>query len=90
MASEGHIRAQDVVAVFAAPVFLGFAPLFGKLAIRTGIDPFTVAAIRTAIAVVILWTLYFLFFKKYIYIYPAGLLGCVVIGAINGIGSLFY
>jgi drug/metabolite transporter (DMT)-like permease len=90
MASGKSITAQDVVAVFAAPVFLGFAPLFGKLAIRTGIDPFTVAAIRTAIAVVILWALYFLFFKKYIYIYPAGLLGCVVIGAINGIGSLFY
>ncbi|MDX2077685.1 MAG: DMT family transporter [bacterium] len=90
MASGKNITAQDVVAVFAAPVFLGFAPLFGKLAIRTGIDPFTVAAIRTAIAVIILWSLYFLFFKKYIYIYPAGLLGCVVIGAINGIGSLFY
>lgn len=84
------ITAKDVFTVFAAPVFLGFAPLFGKLAIRTGIDPFTVAAVRTAIAVVILWTLYFIFFRRYIYIYPAGLLGCVVIGTINGIGSLFY
>lgn len=84
------ITAKDVFTVFAAPVFLGFAPLFGKLAIRTGIDPFTVAAVRTAIAVVILWILYFIFFRRYIYIYPAGLLGCVVIGTINGIGSLFY
>jgi len=87
---QHHTTLRDVVTVFAAPVFLGFAPLFGKLAIRTGIDPFTVAAIRTAIAVVILWVLYFIFFRRYIYIYPAGLLGCVVIGTINGIGSLFY
>jgi hypothetical protein len=27
---------------------------------------------------------------KFIYIYPAGLLGCIVIGTINRIGSLFY
>ncbi len=84
------ITAKDVFTVFAAPVFLGFAPLFGKLAIRTGIDPFTVAAVRTVIAVAILWVLYLIFFRRYIYIYPAGLLGCVVIGIINGIGSLFY
>lgn len=84
------ITAKDVLTVFAAPVFLGFAPLFGKLAIRTGIDPFTVAAVRTAIAVAIMWTIYVIFFRRYIYIYPAGLLGCVVIGTINGIGSLFY
>ncbi|MCU0481236.1 MAG: DMT family transporter [Anaerolineae bacterium] len=89
-ASQQHIRARDVATLFAAPIFLGFAPLFGKLAIRAGIDPFSIAAIRTAIAVVILWSIYFIFFKKYIYIYPAGLLGCVVIGTINGIGSLFY
>jgi drug/metabolite transporter (DMT)-like permease len=90
MSTEKNITARGVMVVFAAPVFLGFAPLFGKLAIRTGIDPFTVAALRTAIAVIIMWAIYFTFFKRYIYIYPAGLLGCVVIGAINGIGSLFY
>ncbi|MDZ4671631.1 MAG: DMT family transporter [Phototrophicales bacterium] len=90
MPTGKSITARDVMVVFAAPVFLGFAPLFGKLAIRTGIDPFTVAALRTAIAVIIMWGIYFTFFKRYIYIYPAGLLGCVVIGVINGIGSLFY
>jgi drug/metabolite transporter (DMT)-like permease len=37
-----------------------------------------------------MWAVYLIFFRKYIYIYPAGLLGCVVIGVINGIGSLFY
>ncbi len=69
---------------------LGVAPIFGKLAITAGADSFTVAAIRTLIAVLLLWVIYGLFFRKYLYIYPAGLLGCVVVGAINGIGSLFY
>jgi drug/metabolite transporter (DMT)-like permease len=72
------------------PFFLGLAPIFGKLAINAGADSFTVAAWRTVVAVVILWVIYALFFRKFIYIYPAGLLGCVVIGIVNGIGSLFY
>lgn len=72
------------------PVFLGLAPIFGKLAIKAGADPFTVAAWRTVIAVAVLWVLYAIFARKFIYIYPAGLLGCVVVGIVNGVGSLFY
>ena len=75
---------------FLSPVFLGMAPLFGKLAYQSGSDPFTVAAIRTIIAAAILWVLYLIFWRRYIYIYPAGLLGCVVIGTVNGIGSLMF
>jgi drug/metabolite transporter (DMT)-like permease len=79
-----------MAAAFATPMFLGMAPIFGKLAINAGSDPFSVAAIRTVLAVAMLWLVYLAFFRKFIYIYPAGLLGCVVIGTINGIGSLFY
>lgn len=84
------INAKAVATVFATPMLLGMAPIFGKLAINTGADPFSVAALRTIMAVTILWVAYILFFRKYIFIYPAGLMGCIVIGAINGIGSLFY
>lgn len=80
----------NLAIALSAPVFLGMAPIFGKLAIQAGADAFTVAALRTIVAVVLLWLVYIVFFRRYIYIYPAGLLGCVVIGAINGIGSLFY
>jgi drug/metabolite transporter (DMT)-like permease len=79
-----------ILAAFATPLFLGMAPIFGKVAITAGADPFSVAAIRTVLAVALLWLIYLAFFRRFIYIYPAGLLGCVVIGAINGIGSLFY
>jgi drug/metabolite transporter (DMT)-like permease len=81
---------RGVAAAFLTPLFLGVAPIFGKLAINAGADSFTVAAWRTVISVLLLWIMYALFMPKYIYIYPAGLLGCVVIGAVNGIGSLFY
>lgn len=75
---------------FLSPLFLGFAPVLGKLAYQGGSDPFTVAATRTVMAAALLWAVYLLFFRKYIYIYPAGLLGCMLVGTVNGIGSLFY
>jgi drug/metabolite transporter (DMT)-like permease len=85
-----NANAQGIAAAFLTPIFLGMAPIFGKLAINAGADSFTVAAWRTVIAVAFLWILYLLFARKYIFIYPAGLLGCVVVGIVNGIGSLFY
>ncbi len=81
---------MGVAAAFLTPLTLGVAPIFGKQAIALGADPFTVAAVRTVIAAVLLWIFYGLFLRKAIFIYPAGLLGCVVVGVINGIGSLFY
>jgi drug/metabolite transporter (DMT)-like permease len=83
-------RAQGMTAALLTPLFLGVAPIFGKLAILDGIDPFTVAAIRTVVAVALLWIIYGLFFRRYLFIYPAGLLGCIVVGVLNGIGSLFF
>lgn len=81
---------RAIITSLLAPLFLGMAPILGKLAINAGADSFTVAAWRTVIAVVFLWVVYALFARRYIYIYPAGLFGCVIIGAVNGIGSLFY
>ena len=90
MAPQQTIQWKGVVAALSTPIFLGLAPIFGKLAIQAGADPFTVSALRTLIAVGLMWGFYALFFPRYMYIYPAGLLGCIVIGSINGIGSLFY
>lgn len=81
---------SSIVTLLATPILLGVAPIFGKYAINAGATPFAVAAIRSVLAALILWVVYLIFFRRYIYIYPAGLLGCVVVGFINGIGSLFY
>ena len=88
--SENRSQISGIIAAVSTPIFLGMAPVFGKLALEAGTDPFSVAALRTILAVALLWAIYIVSFRKYIYIYPAGLIGCIVIGAINGIGSLFY
>lgn len=88
--SPKRVPLDRVLIVLATPILLGLAPVLGKMAINADANPFSVAAIRSVLAVLMLWTVYIFFFRKYIYIYPAGLLGCVVVGVVNGIGSLFY
>lgn len=84
------IPVRRVVMAMLTPVFLGVAPIFGKMAINAGADPFSVAALRTLTAIAILWTVYLIFMRRFIFVSPAGLMGCVVIGGINGLGALCY
>lgn len=81
---------KGVTASLLSPIFLGMAPVLGKFALAGGAEPFTVAALRTGMVVVLLWVGYFLFWRKYIFIYSAGFIACAAIGFTNGIGSLFY
>lgn len=66
------------------------APVFGKLAITQGFSPFAVVALRTGFASGILLVVMVLFYRQYLYIFPVGLIGCILAGVINGLGSLFY
>jgi hypothetical protein len=46
-------------------MIIGWAPIFGKLAYREGVDPYTLAALRTVLAAAMLWAFYlsgYLFF----------------------------
>jgi drug/metabolite transporter (DMT)-like permease len=71
-------------------MFLGTAPIFGKQAYAVGMSPIALAAWRTLLAASALWVIYALIGRRYIYIYPAGLIGCVAVGGVNGLGSLLY
>lgn len=64
--------------------------MFGKLAISEGFSPFAVVALRTGFAAGILLLAITLFYRQYLYIFPVGLIGCLLAGAINGLGSLLY
>jgi len=79
-----------ILAAFSSALFLGMAPVFGKLAITQGFSPFAVVALRTGFAAGILLIIMILFYRQYLYIFPVGLIGCILAGAINGLGSLFY
>jgi drug/metabolite transporter (DMT)-like permease len=66
------------------------APVFGVRAMMLGMPPLAVVAIRTFLAALLLLLIIVIFKRQYLYIYPAGLLGCLLAGWINGLGSLFY
>ncbi len=87
---QGNQRNTGKIAALLTPVFMGMAPVFGKLAIRSGFDPYTLAALRTCLAALLLWIVYGLFFRRYIYIFTAGLIGTLAVGVVNGFGSLLY
>lgn len=84
------VRQRGVAAALVSAVLLGSAPIFGKQAYLGGMTPIGLAAWRMVLAVAGLWLVYALIGRRYMYIYPAGLIGCAAVGAINGIGSILY
>ncbi|MBN1955089.1 MAG: DMT family transporter [Anaerolineae bacterium] len=73
-----------------ASFFLGWAPILGKLAYAHGVTPFTLAALRTVVSVLLLWIGYSILWQKWLRISWRELVGCIAIGAVNGLGSLLY
>jgi len=71
-------------------VFLGWAPIFGKLAYNAGVPTYTLVAGRTLLAAAVLWVFYLIFWRHCILINFSELSGCVAIGLVNGLGSLFF
>jgi drug/metabolite transporter (DMT)-like permease len=83
-------RILGVGAALLSTVFLGWAPIFGKLAYNAGVTPYTTVAARTLLAATLLWLFYLVFWRHYILVSPRELSGCIAMGLANGIGSLFY
>jgi drug/metabolite transporter (DMT)-like permease len=83
-------QVKGIHAALASALFLGFTPVFGKLAIRYGLPPLAVVALRTLLATGLLFMLVLIHNRSYFYIYPAGLIGCLLAGGINGVGSIFF
>jgi len=88
--SHRRFATEAIVAALSSAVLLGLAPIFGKQALRDGMDIFALVVLRTGAAAAILWTVYVLRYRQYIFIYPAGLIACATAGFINGVGSLMY
>ncbi len=83
-------NSKGISAAILSAIFLGLAPVFGKQAMLLGLSPLAVVAIRTVLSAILLLTVMLIFYRPYLYIYPAGLLGCLIAGWTNGIGSLFF
>jgi drug/metabolite transporter (DMT)-like permease len=79
-----------IYAAIASAIFLGLNPIFGKHSLLAGFTPLTVVTLRTAGAALLLFVVMFLFKRKFLFIYPVGLAGCLLAGFINGAGSILY
>lgn len=73
-----------------SPVFLGTMPIFAKLAYAANVDVFTVAALRTTVAAVLMWLAAVTVGRKFIRSSTPAIFGSMMAGAINGLGSLFF
>ena len=83
-------RNTGIVAALSSAFFLGLCPVFGKLAINAGFSAMAVVALRTVFAAGLVLVIVLLFYRSFFYIFPVGLLGCVLAGVINGLGSILY
>lgn len=79
-----------ILAALSSAIFLGMNPVFGRWAILSGFSPLSVVAIRTGLAALLMFAYLGLFKRQFLYIFPIGLVGCLLAGAINGLGSLLY
>lgn len=92
MPSAQTIKRNGIRAALLSALVLGTTPILGKLAYAGGMDPYSLTALRTLVAAALLWAFYLSTKKnrKFIYIYPAGLLISASAGALNGASSLLY
>ena len=73
-----------------SPLFLGGIPILAKLAYQEGVSVMTVVAFRTIFAAAVLWAATFLFARHFIRSSAPAIIGSMIAGSINGIGSIFY
>jgi drug/metabolite transporter (DMT)-like permease len=79
-----------IVAALSSAIFLGMNPVLGRWAILAGFSPLLVVAIRTGLAALMMLAYLAIFKRHFLYIFPVGLFGCFLAGALNGFGSLLY
>ena len=60
------------------------------MAINLGFSAYAVVAFRTSFAAVLLFIVILIFYRPFLYIFPVGLIGCILAGGFNGLGSLLY
>lgn len=83
-------RPAGVPFAVLSAALLGLTPILGKQAILAGLSPIGVVTARTLGAGGVLAVLVLLFRRRDLAIYPLGLIGCLIAGGLNGLGSVLY
>lgn len=81
---------QGLIWALLSPLFLGTIPILAKLAYAAGVNVLTVVAFRTIFAATLLWVSTALFARHFIRSSAPAVVGSLIAGGINGIGSIFY
>lgn len=87
---RSEAQKKGIFAALSSALFLGIVPIFGKLAINSGFSPFSVIAVRTTVAALLMLVVMAFRMRSFFYIYPVGLVGCFLAGVTNGLGSILY
>jgi drug/metabolite transporter (DMT)-like permease len=87
---NSYRRSMGIKAALASAISMGMVPIFGKQAMLFGFSPLAVVFLRTGIAFLVILVIMAIFKRRFFYIYPVGIVGCVLAGVINGFGSIFY
>ena len=90
--SPSRNQRNGIRAALLSALALGTTPILGKQAYLAGMDAYSLTALRTLAAALILWAIFLSSprRRKFIFIYPAGLLISFAAGALNGLSSLLY
>jgi drug/metabolite transporter (DMT)-like permease len=86
----GNKQTVGIIAALSSAFLLGLAPVFGRWAILSGFSSLSVVALRTGMAAGLMFLILVIFRRQVLYIFPVGLVGCLLAGSINGLGSLLY
>ncbi|MEA3397244.1 MAG: DMT family transporter [Chloroflexota bacterium] len=87
---DSRRRSAGIYSGLLASFLLGWAPILGKLAYQAQVASATLAALRTLVAVLFLFLIALLFWRHLLMLHWRALLSCLLVGAVNGVGSLFY
>jgi len=87
---DSRRRSAGIYSGLLASFLLGWAPILGKLAYQAQVTSVTLAALRTLVAVLFLFLITLIFWRHLLMLRWRALLSCLLVGAVNGVGSLFY
>ena len=79
-----------IIAAASSAILLGLTPILGKISLQLGFSPLFIVTFRSILATVLVFLFLFIFNRSFLRIYSLGLIGCILAGAVNGLGSILF
>ena len=79
-----------IIAAASSAILLGLTPILGKISLQLGFSPLFIVTFRSILATVLVFLFLIIFNRSFLKIYSLGLIGCILAGAVNGLGSILF